>query len=58
VVTRDVQDFALVAGVPAKRIGRVGKAGLPPRDDNGSRVCPHKGSRYEERDGGLREVGD
>jgi UDP-2-acetamido-3-amino-2,3-dideoxy-glucuronate N-acetyltransferase len=58
VVTRDVPDFALVAGVPAKRIGWVGKAGLPLREDKGSWVCPHTGSRYEENDGGLREVGD
>jgi acetyltransferase-like isoleucine patch superfamily enzyme len=58
VVTRDVPDFALVAGVPAKRIGWVGKAGLPLREDNGLWVCPHTGSRYEEHDGGLRAVGD
>jgi UDP-2-acetamido-3-amino-2,3-dideoxy-glucuronate N-acetyltransferase len=58
VVTRDVPDFALVAGVPAKRIGWVGKAGLPLREDNGSWVCPHTGSRYVENDGGLREVAD
>jgi hypothetical protein len=58
VVTRDVPDFALVAGVPAKRIGWVGKSGLPLREDNGSWVCPHTGSRYEENDGGLREVGE
>jgi acetyltransferase-like isoleucine patch superfamily enzyme len=58
VVTRDVPDFALMAGVPAKRIGWVGKSGLPLREDNGSWVCPHTGSRYEENDGGLREVAD
>ncbi len=29
VVTRDVPDYALVAGVPAKRVKWVGKAGLP-----------------------------
>jgi acetyltransferase-like isoleucine patch superfamily enzyme len=56
VVTRDVPDFALVAGVPAKRIGWVGKAGLPLRADNGKWVCPQTGTVYEEHDGGLREV--
>src|ERR1700726_3223131 len=29
VVTRDVPDFALVAGTPARRIGWVGRAGIP-----------------------------
>ena len=29
VVTKDVPDFALVAGVPAKRLGWVGRAGRP-----------------------------
>jgi acetyltransferase-like isoleucine patch superfamily enzyme len=56
VVTRNVPDFALVAGVPAKRIGWVGKAGLPLRADNGKWVCPQTGIVYEEHDGGLREL--
>lgn len=55
VVTRDVPDFGLVAGVPARRIGWVGKAGLPLVEDNGSWVCPRTGSRYTEHDGTLRE---
>jgi acetyltransferase-like isoleucine patch superfamily enzyme len=58
VVTRDVPDFALVAGVPAKRIGWVGKAGLPLQQQDGVWVCPSTGSRYQEYDGGLRELGD
>jgi UDP-2-acetamido-3-amino-2,3-dideoxy-glucuronate N-acetyltransferase len=56
VVRHDVPDFALVAGVPAKRIGWVGKAGLPLRAESGWWVCPQTGSRYEEHDGGLREL--
>ncbi|NUU25111.1 MAG: N-acetyltransferase [Streptomycetaceae bacterium] len=33
VVTRDVPDFALVAGVPARRVKWVGKAGVPLVED-------------------------
>jgi len=49
VVTRDVADFALVAGVPAKRIGWMSRHGdrldLPPRG-NGEAVCAATGERY------------
>ncbi|MDC1118105.1 DapH/DapD/GlmU-related protein [Alphaproteobacteria bacterium] len=45
VVTKDVPDFALMAGVPAKRIGWVSKAG---GKLNKSLVCPIDASRYEE----------
>lgn len=44
VVRRDVPDFALMAGVPARRIGWMSKAGLRLGEDL---VCPHDGSRYE-----------
>jgi len=43
VVTRDVPDFALVAGVPARRIGWVSRAGERLGDDL---VCPREGRRY------------
>jgi UDP-2-acetamido-3-amino-2,3-dideoxy-glucuronate N-acetyltransferase len=53
VVTKDVPDFALVAGVPARRIGWVGEAGAPLRQDGDDWVCPQTGKRYTERDGQL-----
>jgi len=45
VVTREVPDFALMAGVPAKRIGWMSRAGerLGPQ-----LICPRDGSRYRE----------
>ncbi|HEX3592156.1 MAG TPA: acyltransferase [Pseudonocardiaceae bacterium] len=53
VVTRDVPDFALVVGVPARRIGWVGTAGAPLRQDGDQWVCPLTGARYTETDGRL-----
>ena len=43
VVTRDVPDFALVAGVPARRVGWMSHAGERLGDDL---VCPSSGRRY------------
>lgn len=56
VVTRDVPDFALVAGTPARRIGWVGHAGvrLEPSGD-GKWHCPQTGRSYMERDAMLSE---
>ncbi len=49
VVTRDVPDFALVTGVPARQRGWISRHGerlplAPGRD--GSATCPHSGERY------------
>lgn len=53
VVTHDVPEFALVAGVPARRIGWVGRSGRRLTDaGNGRFVCPATGDEYAERDGG------
>ena len=49
VVVRDVPDFALVAGVPARRLRWVGKAGVPLEPEGeGSWRCPQTGERYTE----------
>jgi UDP-2-acetamido-3-amino-2,3-dideoxy-glucuronate N-acetyltransferase len=54
IVTRNVPDYALVVGSPAKRIGWVGRAGRPLRDEGEGRfVCPSSGDRYTEHDGVL-----
>ena len=56
VVTKDVPDFGLVAGVPARRIGWVGKAGAPLRQEGEQWVCPLTGAAYVEHDGVLEEA--
>jgi UDP-3-O-[3-hydroxymyristoyl] glucosamine N-acyltransferase len=54
VVTRDVKDFALVAGVPARPVGWVGRAGARLVAEGGGRfVCPRTGEAYQETDGTL-----
>jgi UDP-2-acetamido-3-amino-2,3-dideoxy-glucuronate N-acetyltransferase len=56
VVTRDVADYSLVMGVPARHSGWMSRHGhpLPPPDDDGVMRCPESGYRYEEVDGSLR----
>lgn len=51
VVTRDVLPYALVAGVPARRIGWVSREGEVLGDDL---TCPRTGEKYQKIDGTLR----
>ncbi|GAA2723978.1 acyltransferase [Cellulomonas aerilata] len=54
VVTRDVPDFALVVGVPARRVAWVGRSGERLRPDGPGRWrCPSTGELYLESDGAL-----
>jgi len=55
VVTRDVPDFALVVGVPARHAGWVGRAGVR-LTEVGEYVwrCPQTGEQYTESAGRLR----
>jgi UDP-2-acetamido-3-amino-2,3-dideoxy-glucuronate N-acetyltransferase len=49
VVNRDVADFALVLGVPARRVGwmsRYGERLALPASGSGEAECPHEGERY------------
>ena len=57
-VTRNVPAFALVAGVPAKRIRWVGRAGVPLTDKGaGKFLCPKTGAEYFESDENtLKEI--
>lgn len=50
VVTKDVPNFALVVGNPARRIRWVGKAGIPleATEQQGTYICPITGDFYKE----------
>ena len=54
VVKRDVPDFALMAGVPARQIGWISRFGerlTLPLSGTGEAACPHTGDVYLLRDG-------
>jgi acetyltransferase-like isoleucine patch superfamily enzyme len=56
VVVKDVPDFALVAGVPARFVRWVGRAGVPLEPAGpGQWRCPRTGAAYLEIDGVLTE---
>src|SRR5690606_459627 len=53
VVAKDVPDHALMVGVPARRIGWVGRAGRRLEQRDGTWVCPATDEEYVETDGRL-----
>lgn len=60
VVNRDVPDFALMAGVPARQIAWMSRFGERldlPLDGDGEALCAHTGERYRVSDGVCVMVG-
>jgi serine acetyltransferase len=59
VVIEDVPDYALVVGVPARRIGWVGRAGVAlRRRGDGTWQCERTGDRFRETGDILHEIID
>ena len=59
VVTRDVPDFAVVVGVPARQVGWVGAAGIPlVRIGDDLFTCPTTAETYRETAGTLSLVSE
>jgi len=59
VVNRDVPDFALMLGVPARQVGwmsRFGERLSLPLEGTGEATCPHTGDRYSVAGGRCRVV--
>ena len=56
VVTSDVPAFALVVGVPARRVGWICRCGERLRVAEGQATCTACGTRYEESEGRLRLI--
>jgi UDP-2-acetamido-3-amino-2,3-dideoxy-glucuronate N-acetyltransferase len=55
VVAKDVPDYALVAGVPAREVGWMSRHGIPLKtpDGSGVYVCAESGLRYREVEPGT-----
>ena len=55
VVTKDVPDYALMVGVPARQAGWMSRHGirLPKPDSNGIMICAESGYKYKEIEPGV-----
>lgn len=55
VVAKDVPDYALMVGVPARQDGWISRHGirLPAPDSDGIMICPESGYRYQEVTPGI-----
>ena len=55
VATKDVPDYALIAGVPGRQTGWMSRHGilLPKPDKDEIMVCPESGWRYQESEPGI-----
>lgn len=64
VVTRDVPDYAMMRGVPARQVGWISRHGhllkTDSKIDSENLVCPESGLRYREKAGELKciDVGE
>lgn len=59
VVTRNVADHALVAGVPARQVGWVGHAGQRLEEQpDGTLLCPTTGARYQQAGDTIATIND
>jgi UDP-2-acetamido-3-amino-2,3-dideoxy-glucuronate N-acetyltransferase len=55
VVKGEIPDYALMVGVPARRVGWMGRHGFRLKEQGERRFrCPETGWDYEETDGTLR----
>jgi UDP-2-acetamido-3-amino-2,3-dideoxy-glucuronate N-acetyltransferase len=59
VINKNVPDFALMVGVPAKQIGWMSRYGEKldlPLTGEGQTVCPHTGDKYVLKDGKVNQM--
>ncbi|WP_334471924.1 acyltransferase [Arsenophonus sp. PmNCSU2021_1] len=59
VVNKDVSDYALMVGVPAKQIGWMSEFGEQlelPLNGDAETICPHTGNKYRLRDNKVERV--